>query len=75
MIIASIILGFSIIIAAAIITYPKFDNSNAAMACLKDLVDNINRELPGSTLTVTNINGTVKVSGNIKKYIITDDNN
>ena len=75
MIIASIILGFSIIIAAAIMTYPKFDTSNAAMDCLKDLVDSINKELPGSTLTVTNTNGTVTISGTIRKYIMSNENN
>lgn len=75
MIIASIILGFSIIIAAAIMTYPKFDHSDAALDCLKDLVDSINRELPGSTLTVTNTKDTVIVSGNIRKYIVNNENN
>jgi len=75
MIIASIILGLSIIIAAAIMTYPKVDHTNAAMDCLKDLVDSINKELPGSTLTVTNTKGTVIVSGSIRKYVITNENN
>ena len=75
MIIASIILGLSIIIASIINILPDIERNGAAMSCLKNLVDIINKEFPGSTLTVTNTKHDIIVSGNIKKYVITDENN